>query len=76
MRKSWKYLSMGIAGFIFLVLFSFARFPQQTVRTISYLKKTLKEVILKDKKTFGYDAVTSASLRVDEEKLTFSRDKS
>jgi len=76
MRKSWKYLIMGTTGLIFVVLFSFAKFSGETVKVISSLRKTLKQVILKEKATPGYDVVTSASLRVDEKSSLSSGDKS
>ena len=76
MRRCWKYLLMGAVGFIFLALFSFAKFPGETVRVFSSLRRTLKKVYLKEKVTPGYDVVTSASVRVESKSFLSSEDKS
>lgn len=68
MRKVKKYLiaTLAVAGFLFV--FTFTKIPTQTARIVSVVRKTFRQVILKEKSSSfsGYDVVTSASIRIED----------
>lgn len=76
MRSSWRYMVIGIGGIAFLILFTFTKIPEQTAKIVSLMRKTFKQAVFKEAPTPRYDVITSASIRVDNEKLSFSQDKS
>ena len=67
MRKFKKYLVGGIAVAGFLFVFAFTRVPTETFKMVSFVRKSFKQVILREKPTLsgGFDVITSASIQVD-----------
>ncbi|RLE12251.1 hypothetical protein DRI96_04835 [Candidatus Aerophobetes bacterium] len=76
MKKYWRYVIVGIGGIAFLILFALIKIPEQTVKIFSRLKKTSKQATIKEVSTPHYDAITSASIRIDAKNSFFSEDKS
>lgn len=67
MLKSRKHLIIGMAFVGFLVVFALTKIPVETIKVFSTVRKTFKQVLLKEKVSGsgGYDVITSASVRVD-----------
>jgi len=76
MKKCWRCVTVGIGGIAFLILFTLIKIPEQTIKIFSRLKKTPNQATIKEVSTPHYDAITSASIRIDAKNSFFSEGKS
>ena len=66
MRKSLRFLTFGFIGMMLVAFLSLVKFPEETFKMLSSLKRTIKTALVKEKKAPAYDVVTSASVRIEE----------